>query len=120
MIPVLFTLVMLLVADLPEHLEQDIHTFHAQIATLNAKLEALQEATLQADANARRQGERLYELIRDNERLQSEKMMALKERQDRAEGKSSGISQGWGVLLGLLSTGVAIAALMSARRRAAG
>lgn len=118
MTPFLFTLIMLLVADLPEHLEQDIHTFHAQIATLNAKLEAIQEATLKADANATRQGERLYELIRDNERLQNEKMLALKERQDRAEGKSSGISQGWGVLLGLCSTGIAIAALLNARRRA--
>lgn len=116
--PLLFTLA-LLFADLPEHLAEDVSALHTQMATLSARLGAMQDAVTKAEAGAARQGERLYELIRENDRLQTERMMLLKERLDRSEGKSSGISQGWGVLLGLLSTGVAVAALVNARRRTA-
>jgi hypothetical protein len=118
MMPLLLTLA-LLFAEVPEHLAQDLSALHTQLATLSVRLEAMQESVAKAEAATARQGERLYELIRDNDRLQNEKMLLLKERLDRSEGKSSGISQGWGVLLGLLSTGVAIAALVSARRRVA-
>lgn len=102
---------------LAEISDQEVRQFQARVATLEAKIDALHEAMIFADTTHARQGERLYELIRDNDRLQSEKVLALKERQDRSEGKSSGISQGWGVLLGLCSTGIAIAALLNARRR---
>jgi hypothetical protein len=114
MIPLMFTLA-LLVAQVSD---QEMRQFQSRIATIEAKLDALHEATEVAKQLHAKQGERLYELIRDNERLQSEKMLALKERQDRAEGKSSGISQGWGILLGLCSTGLAVAALLNARKRA--
>lgn len=118
MIPLLFTLAMLF-AEMPEHLADDLSTVHTQLATLGSRLEAMQAAVTKAEAATARQGERMYELIRDNDRLQTERMMLLKERLDRSEGKSSGISQGWGVLIGLLSTGIAIAALLSTRRRTA-
>jgi hypothetical protein len=116
MIPLLLTLA-LLMAEMPE---QEVRQLQTRLATLEAKLEALHETMLAADASHARQGERLYELIRDNERLQNERLIALKERIDRSEGKASGLSQGWSVLLSLCSTGIAIAALLNARRRSAG
>jgi hypothetical protein len=105
--------------DLPEYLAREVGTLQARLATLDARITALGDAMLKAEAESARQRALLYGLIKDNELAQRRALDALKERQDRQEGESRGLSSGWGILTGIIGMIVAVAALINARRRAA-
>lgn len=105
--------------DLPEYLAREIGQLQTHVATLEGLLLAVNKAALKAELEAAQQRERLYTSFTDSQHETVRALAVMKERLDRSEGRSSGMSQGWGILTGIIGMIVAAAALVNARRRPA-
>ena len=89
----------------------------SRVASLEARLSVLEDTLAKAEVNHARLHERFYTLMTETDRLHADKVALMKERLDKQEGQASGISRGWGILVGIASLVVAIAAFLNARRR---
>jgi hypothetical protein len=79
----------------------------------NAEKNALQALAIsKAETSVAEQLKGINSAISNVERIQNDKVLAIKERLDRTEGQSNGFGISWGIIVGVIGVGIALMVLI--------